>query len=135
MRRLLAVLSLCVLASCGTMKSHPVAWQIGVTYAIQKYVHEKPEDKQEATKERIRAVAGQLKAIAGGDSVTLPLLRLALDVELDKAGLAPPDRVLLAAVADAVVLELTRRVGDGVIPPDQVFEVIAVLEIVERAAA
>lgn len=136
MRKLFAVLSICVaLAGCGTFQTNEAAWRLGVTYAIQRYVYEKPEEKQEATRARIRSIAGDLKAMASGDAVTLPLLRQALTVQLDKAALIPPDRALLEGVADIVVAELGKRIGDGIIPADQVFEVIAVLELVERAAA
>lgn len=136
MRRLITVLFLCaVLSGCGTFQANEAAWHLGIQYAIQRYVYEKPADKQEATKARIRSIAGDLKALASGDAVTLPLLRQALTVQLDKADLIPPDRALLEGVADVVVAELGKRIGDGIIPADQVFEVIAVLDIVQRAAA
>lgn len=136
MRRLFAVLSMCaIITACGTFRANESALTIGVTYAIQRYVYEKPADQQEATKERIRTIAGDLKVLASGDAVSLPLLRLALDTQLDRANLIPQDRALIAAVADAVVLELTKRVGDGVISPDELYEVVQVLELVERAAA
>jgi hypothetical protein len=136
MRKLSIIASLLILiAGCGTFQTNEAAWRLGVTYAIQRYVYEKPADAQEATKARIRSIAGDLKALASGDAVTLPLLRQALAVQLDKAELIPPDRALLEGVADIVVAELGKRIGDGIIPADQVFEVVAVLELVERAAA
>lgn len=135
MRKLFAALSIFILLTgCGTLQSNPAAWQLGVTYAIQRYVYEKPADQQEATRERIRRVAGDLKSLASGDAVTLPLLRQALAVQLDRAELAPPDRALLEGLADVVVAELGKRIGNGIIPADQVFQVIAVLDMVERAA-
>jgi hypothetical protein len=136
MRKLSIIASLLILiAGCGTFQTNEAAWRLGVTYAIQRYVYEKPADAQEATKARICSIAGDLKALASGDAVTLPLLRQALAVQLDKAELIPPDRALLEGVADIVVAELGKRIGDGIIPADQVFEVVAVLELVERAAA
>lgn len=128
------ILLFVALCGCGTLQSNPTAWQLGVTYALQRYIYEKPADQQESTKARIRAITADLKALASGDAVTLPLLRQALTVQLDKANLIPPDRALLEGLADVIVAELGKRIGTGVIPADQVFEVIQVLEIVERAA-
>lgn len=135
MKRLVVVFVLSVfLCGCGTFQSNPAAWQLAVTYSISRYVYEKPADQQEAVKARIRAVAADLKALATGDAVTLPLLRQALTVQLDRANLIPPDRALLEGLADVIVAELGKRVGGGLIKPDQLYEVVQVLEIVERAA-
>jgi hypothetical protein len=134
MRSLIAVLSLFAITACGTLQTQPVLWHAGVTFAVRDYVYDKPADKQEATRERIRSIAGDLKATAAGEAVTLPLLRQALTVQLERAGLEPHERALWEGLADVLVAEIGKRIGSGVIKPDQLFEVITVLEIVERAA-
>lgn len=134
MRKFIIVLCALLGVGCGTFQTHEAAWRLGVTYAIQRYIYERPEDAREATKARIRAIVDELSAITTGDAVTLPLLRSALAMQLDRANLIPPDRALIEGIADVVVAELGKRVGDRVIPADQIFEVIQVLELVRRAA-
>lgn len=135
MRRLFAVLSICLLSACQTIQERPAAFQIGVTYAVQRYVWERPEDRREATKERIRAVAADLKALTSAEAVTLITLRQALDSRLEQADLIPPDRALITALADAIVLELQSRVSTGALDKDDVATVRMVLGWIEQAAA
>lgn len=136
MRKLFIIPLLLALVACSGMPSlSSPAWKIGITYAITDYIWKKPVEERAATKERIHAIVADLRKVSSGEAVSLPLLRQALTVHLDRADLEPPKRVLFAALADEIVIELTKRVGGGIIKPEQIYEIEAVLKTIEAAAS
>jgi hypothetical protein len=131
---LCAILSGCA-GTSAFLNDHEVLAQAGVQYATAKFVRSAGDvDQQASRKARIRAVAGEVRTLAAGQSATITLLQAAVMAKLP-ADMLPEDRVLVNLLIAAVVQELQKRVGDGVLDPDQQLLVAKVLDWVEQGTA
>lgn len=110
------------------------AERFGITVATMKYVESEvtPEDRK-ARAERVIKVANEAKSFLNTGTASLDLLQSAVLQRLP-ADLSPSDRMLAAVLIQVVTEELKARVGAGIIPPNQMYQVSAVLGIVISAA-
>lgn len=125
------ILSLILLSGCASFNSGGGAERLAITYATMKYVESGDQPSERA--ERVIRVAEDAKSFLDTGTASLDLLQAAV-VERLPADLSPADRLLANALIQTVVGELQARVGSGIIPPDQVYQVSTVLGIVIDAA-
>lgn len=144
-RRFLCILACaCVglagFSGCTTpLKSDPAketAVKIFTQYAVAKYLEDSGSDFARAKRaDNIRAVGGDLLQVASGDEVTLPFLKMKAATEIAKLTESPADRLLAMNLLDVIVAELSARIGDGLLQPDQLVTVRSVIQWAVDAAA
>lgn len=118
--------ALIALPGCATFGKNVDQSKLIVQVATMKVI----EADQSHTKERaakIREVASDGKTFLDGANVSVPLLSSAINARLAGIDIAPSDRVLAAALVDAVAAELNARVGSGLLSPEQKYSVSQVL--------
>jgi hypothetical protein len=125
------ILSLLLLTGCASFNSGGGAERLAITYATMKYVESSNQPAERA--ERVIAVAEEAKSFLDTGTASLDLLQAAV-VERLPADLSAADRLLANALIQTIVAELQTRVGAGIIPPDQAYQVSTVLGIVIDAA-
>lgn len=132
MRKLLILPILLILTACATFKEHETTAKLVTQYATLKYLEKVPAAELDQRRERIRAIATDVKALATGET-SLILLQAAVSSQLDKAGLSPADRLLADGLVQVIVAELQQRIGSGVLSPEQLVQVSQVLDWVITA--
>lgn len=110
------------------------ASKLVVQYATLKYIGKAGDEAAQAARaERVKRVIEDVREVAKGDSVSVALLVEYVNAKLP-ANLDPADRLLANALIQAVANELSARVGDGVLDPDKLLLVEALLGWVSDAA-
>lgn len=92
-------------------------------------------DNPSARAARVNEIADQAQTFLDSDGVTVSMLADAVNARLAALDLAPSDRVLAAALVDAVVSELQARVGVGTLSVDQKYTVSQILSYIESTTA
>lgn len=114
------------LVACASFQQNLGSEKIVVQYATMKFIEaDKANLPERAAK--IREVASEAKTFFDSSTATVPLLEQAVRDRIAPLQLSPADRVLATALIDTVVTELQTRVGKGLVPPDQVYQVSTVL--------
>lgn len=121
---------LLALPACQTVEQHPGLAQLAVQYATVKIAQNNPDHVP-----RIVAIAGQVRAAAGGDSAnTVDMLVALARTKIDFAQLDPADRLLVDALLAEVGAQLRERLGPGLLGPEQLLVVAQVAGWIEAAA-
>jgi hypothetical protein len=124
MFRVLIVTALAVLAGCESLKEHDTAAAIAVQYATAKVIESGSTAEERSEKAaRIRDIAREARTWLAGEAVSIEYLQSAAMARVAKLDLSPADRVLANALVQTAVVELHRKVGDGVIPPERLVTV------------
>jgi hypothetical protein len=133
----LAAFATFLLTACASnpFKDNDAGVRIVVTYGVAKFVEKAGTPAAQATRaQKVRAVATDIKAFMGGDTVTLPLLEEAIRERLpDSLSLA--DRVLVNELITLIMGELRARIDDGLLKPEQKVIVVKVIDWVLVATA
>lgn len=126
------------LAGCATLgsTSEQAAEKLVVEYATIKVVNSgKTVAEKQAKAARIIAIASQAQTVLGSPSVTIALVQAAVNAQLAALKLDAADQMLADALVQAVVAEVGDKVGAGVLNPNQVVTVNAVLGWVVEGAS
>lgn len=130
-----ACAALIALTGCASLQNHDTAATIAVQYATAKVIEQgKTTEERLAKAQRIKAIAGEATTWLSGESVTADFLQQLALARISKLNLDTADLVLANALVQAAVLELQRKIGDGVIPPDKLTTVNELLGWISRAA-
>jgi hypothetical protein len=141
--RLLKSLVISVLAAaaalasvgCETLEKSPNTASLVVQYATAKVIEAgKTADERSARAVRIKSIATEAKTWFDGDDVTVGLLQAAAQARLAKLNLGPADLLLANGLVGVVVEELQKKVGEGVLSPEQKMTVSQVLAWIVGAA-
>lgn len=125
-----AVVATFTLSGCQTIQDNPAVARLAVEYATLKAIDEKPDRAA-----RVAKIAGQVRANAeGGASATVALIRTAVLAEIRWDKLDQADALLIRSLIDVAAAELEKRVGDGLIDPEQRLIVAEVAGWIESAA-
>lgn len=113
----------CASLSTGNSQQSKIVVQLGTMKAIEA-------DKDHAGERalKVREIAKEAKTFLDGNDVSVSMLAGAVSARLAGIDLAPSDRVLAAALVDAVVSEIDVRVGEGLLSPDERMTVSQVLD-------
>ena len=121
------------LAGCASWGQNTATEKLVVQYATMKVVEaDKGSMSERAAK--IDKIAAAAQVFIDSDSVTIPLLQAEVVKRLP-ADLSAADRMLASALIDTVIAELKARVGDGIVPPEKLYQVNAVLGWIREAAS
>lgn len=122
-----------LLSGCTVLQSTPAAARVSIEYATMRLIEraEAPADRAIAVIQLVDSASRFLDT----EEATVPDLASRILARIDMDGLTPSDRLLAAALVDAVSQELSARVGEGLIPGQQLLQVRAVLGWVADAAA
>lgn len=127
-------LAAAALAACMTLHDNPVIAQAGVQVASARFVRSAGDAEHQAKrKERVKAIAGEIQSLARNQMATVDFLHTAVNQRLP-ADLNPEDRVLVELLISAVVQELQKRVGDGVLDPERLMQLDQVLAWIIQGA-
>lgn len=122
-------------ASLGT-QSDQAAEQLVIEYATVKVVNTGTTvAEKQAKAARIIAIATQAQTVLGSPSVTIALLQAAVTSQIGALKLDAADQMLADALVQAVVAEISDKVGSGVLNPVQVVTVNTVLGWVVQGAS
>lgn len=119
------------LSGCATLGTGSAGEKLVIQVATMKVI-EADEDRS-AKAAKIRAAVDQARVWLDMDGITLADLRSAMLARI--GGLEPSDRLLAAALIDAVAVELETRIGDGILDADKRVRVNAVLSWIAEAAS
>lgn len=119
------------LSGCATLGTGSAGEKLVIQAATMKVI-EADEDRT-AKAAKIRAAVDQARVWLDMDGITLADLRSAMLARI--GGLEPSDRLLAAALIDAVAVELEARIGDGILDADKRVRVNAVLSWIAEAAS
>lgn len=119
------------LSGCATLGTGSAGEKLVIQAATMKVI-EADEDRA-AKAAKIRAAVDQARVWLDMDGITLADLRSAMLARI--GGLEPSDRLLAAALIDAVAVELEARIGDGILDADKRVRVNAVLSWIAEAAS
>ncbi len=122
-----------VTAGCASFQKNAPVAQLGVEAATMKVIEAKPASgfpigataAQRAAK--IREIATAAKSFFDTGTADLAQLQAEIEKRVAPLNLAPSDRLLADALIQTVMSELQMKVGTGVLSPDQVYQVSAVL--------
>lgn len=124
---------LATLPGCASFQANQASEKLLTQYAVMKAIEaDKARMPQRAA--RIREIASAGKSFFDTGTATVPLLRMEIHKRLEPLALSPADRLLADALIDTVVAELQARVGDGLVAPDQLYQVSTVLGWIVDAA-
>lgn len=124
------------LSGCATLFTGSASEKLVVQYATLKVISSGKTTADRAQKaERIRTVAGEAKTMLDTNNVTLAFLESAVRARLATLKLDAADTLLANALTETIVAELAAKVGDGILPPDQLYKVSTVLSWVIDAAS
>lgn len=113
----------------GGQRSDLIA-QAAVVYAVAKVCENNPTYAP-----RIAAIAAEVRKASSGDGVDTVAAVIALArAKIDWSKLSPADTALVNLLLEAVGLELTARLGAGVLPADKALVVARVAGWIEQAA-
>lgn len=123
------------LTSCATFQNNQGTFRLAIDVAIIKLIDNSSAERREPRRANIIRVAGAVKTLAAADGdVTLEALRAAVGAQIDKLNLSPVDRAIAIDIAEAIAQEIQRRVGQGLLKPDQRVAVSQVMDWVIAAA-
>lgn len=132
---LLLMFFVLTLSGCSFLRDNPNTLKLGTQYAVLKILENSGDAVRSTRAHNIVTVTTSLKAVNEGTATTIPLLKEAALAQLGNLHLSPADQFLANTLIDAVVSELLKRVGDGLIKPDDKVIVSDVLQWVIDAAA
>jgi len=125
------LLALC-LGACAWMKDNPQTAKLIIQVATMKVIEGGGDKVTRA--QRVSVIVGDAKSLLGGEQLSLPALRQAITFRLANEDLTPSDQLLADALVDAVDAELQKRIGEGLLNPEQVIQVKDVLDWITEAA-
>src|SRR5690606_8517234 len=128
---IVSVVAVLALSGCATLGTGSAGEKLFIQAATMKVI-EADEDRA-AKAAKIRAAVDQARVWLDMDGITLADLRSAMLARI--GGLEPSDRLLAAALIDAVAVELEARIGDGILDADKRVRVNAVLSWISEAAS
>lgn len=127
-------LVLSTLLGCTLFRDNPSAARLAIQYSVAKFSEQSSADHRQERLNNVKRVAMEVKAIADKESTSLVLLRSAVMVEVAKLHLSPADTVLASGLVDLIAEQLTKRIGDGVLKPEDKLVVKDVMDWVIEAA-
>lgn len=130
-----SILALSLASSCATLENNPASAKLVTQYAVLKFAEQSSADKRAERIANVQRVATDVKAIAAGEPVSIGLLKAAVGAEIAKLNLSPADTMLANALVDMLAIELSERVGEGILDPDQLVQVAKVMDWIIEAAA
>lgn len=134
--RLAAVLSLCMtlawLAGCSLLQDRDARLQLAVSYATLKTID---RSSSISAQDVIEGVARARAVVERDQDVTIGLLASQVRQTIRWDRLDAADRLLLDAVLLEAEAELARRIGEGVLSPDDRVAVLTLLDWISSAAA
>lgn len=127
---ILAISCVSFLASCSTVSERPILAQVAVQYATIKVLENNPEHAP-----RVVEIARFVRENAGNSTASsVALLEAAVRAQIKWEKLDPADTVLVDLLIVTVRDELTARLGDGPLSPEQALVVAQVAAWIESAA-
>lgn len=121
------------LIACSSFVTSDGPSRIAVQYATARMIEADPDHRTERA-QKIREIVSDARGFFDQTDSTVQGLREIIQQRVAALQLAPADRLLAMALADAVISELNARVGAGSLPPESRLRVSAVLGWVEDAA-
>jgi hypothetical protein len=132
---LASALALVGCVGCETLEKSPGTASLVVQYATAKVIEAGKTTEERAERAaRIKAIAADAKTWFDGDDVTVGVLQAAAQARIAKLDLSPADRMLANGLVQVVVEELQKKVGEGVLSPEQKLTVSQVLGWIAGAA-
>lgn len=132
---ILLALALAGCASLGTTADQAVE-KLVVESATLKVVNSGATTAaKQAKAARIIAIATQAQTVLGSPSATITLIQTAVEVQIASLKLDAADQLLADMLVQAVVAEVSDKVGAGVLNPNQIVTVNTVLSWVVAGAS
>lgn len=129
----LCIVAAVFLSGCATLGQATNTSKLVVQVATMKVIEAQPDRAARAAK--VLEITADAQKLIDMNGLTVGLLKTAVQDRLAAQNLEPSDRLLANLLVDAVVTDLAAKVGDGLIPPDQLVTVNQVLGWVADAAA
>ena len=122
------------IAGCTFLRDNQTGLKMSAQYVTLKILENSSDGMRATRAANIVNVSTALQSVATGEAVTIPDLKLYAFKELGKLHLSPADQFLANTLIDAVSAELLKRIGDGIVKPDDKVFVKEVLQWIIDAA-
>ncbi len=127
---LLALLATFTLAGCQTI-SDVSSNDLVVQYSVLKVI----EESEEISGQDVQDTIGKArKALDADTTVSIDEFKAEVADQIGWAGLAPSDKLLIAAIVDEVQVSLEKQYEVEVLSEEVVYEIERFLDLVEQAA-
>lgn len=126
--RWLIVIAMAFVVGCATMQADSGSARLAVQYGTLKYIK---NDTQKAS--RVAAKVDAALEIVNNNLTTIAALDTAVRDSIEWQSLSIEDKMLLDALLTEVRHEMERRIGDGVLSPEQRVKVADVLRWIRAA--
>lgn len=128
-------LTLLILSGCKTLEENQASAKMVIQYSVAKYIDQAGNlDAQIERASRVRSIAEETLKLTQNSSTTLDAIQAVVRAQLDQFQLSSPDRLLAENLITLIAEELGRKFQQGILPPDQMVQVRAVLGWVVEAA-
>lgn len=117
-----------LLVGCKTLEQNQASTRLVIQYSVAKYIEKAGDTEAQAARaERVRKVATQALALTDGNDVILAAVEAAVRAEVAKLNLSPADLMLADGLVAVISEEISKRVGEGVLSPEQLIQTKLVL--------
>jgi hypothetical protein len=132
MKAIAAVALFLFLTGCAvleTVEQNPMVAQLTVQQATLRVIDEDPDKAMRALE-----ITRDVREMISVDSVTVALLDDFIRVQIDWSKLSLADAQLLMMLLEQLKVELAKRMGEGVLSPEQKVSIDRVIDWVEDSA-
>lgn len=117
---------------CATFKEHSATVELAVTIATTQYIEKSPRAEWASKAAKVREIASKALETATAENLSIPALAATVVAQLPDT-MPPGDRVLAIALVKLIQQELSLKLGDNVLKPDDIVTVRGVLQAVVAA--
>lgn len=121
------------LPGCATLEEQEPAAKATIQFVVMNEIEQSSDRAAKA--KSIAAIAGEATVMLDVESVTLPELKTKIMQRLAERDLEPSRMLAASFLVDAVGQEIQKRIGEGILSPEDKVTVNKVLSWVEEAAS
>lgn len=124
----IVAIALVLLVGCASFERNQSAAKLAISYSVLKYVESAGDTNAQAARAaRVRNVAERALALTDGKDVILAAVEAAVRAEVAKLNLSPADLMLADGLIAVISDEISKRVGEGILSPEQLVQTKVVL--------
>lgn len=127
------VSALSAFTGCATLRDHSATVNLVISQAVLRYIDEAPPALRNTRAAEVLKVVSQIEKLTDGDEITVTELA-AVAASYVPDSLSVADRQLALGVINIASQELRKRIGEGVLKPDQLSSVRDMLQAIRDAA-
>lgn len=122
------------LFGCSFLRESPSTAKLVVQYSVAKFAEQSSAERRLERLNNVKRIASSVKTLAANESATIPLLKNIVLEQVAKLHLSPADTVLAQGLIDVIAEQLGKKIGEGLLKPEDKLLVADVMDWVIEAA-